>query len=237
MDTIRVLLVDDQEIIRRGMATILRFTPGIEVVGDAGNGNEAIAAVEALSKSEAGAPDVVLMDVKMPGLGGIPATRAIVKRWPQVRVVILTTYDADNLVFDGIKAGARGYLLKDAGGDTIVEALRGAALGESQIDPKVATKVLGEFQRLAALDAPMPTSPSARAPSPADDLIIEPLTPREEDVLHLLAEGMSNKEIAARLFLTEGTVKNHVSAIIAKLQANDRTQAVVKALRRGLVNL
>ena len=120
MDTIRVLLVDDQEIIRRGMATILRFTPGIEVVGEAGNGNQAIAAVEALSKSEAGAPDVVLMDVKMPGLGGIPATRAIVKRWPQVRVVILTTYDADNLVFDGIKAGARGYLLKDAGGDTIV---------------------------------------------------------------------------------------------------------------------
>lgn len=234
MDTIRVLLVDDQEIIRRGMATILRFTPGIDVVGEAGNGNQAIAQVEALAASAGGAPDVVLMDVKMPELGGIPATRAIVERWPEVRVVILTTYDADDLVFDGIKAGAKGYLLKDAGGDTIVEALRGAVRGESQIDPKVAGKVLNEFQRLAAVEAPRsrPTSPAR-----ADDLVIEPLTPREEDVLNLLAEGMANKEIAAQLYLSEGTVKNHVSAIIAKLQANDRTHAVITALRRGLVEL
>ena len=225
MSTIRVLLVDDQPIVRQGLATILNYETGIEVVGQAADGQEAIALAHDLS------PDVVLMDLKMPRLGGIPATRQICTEQPDIHVIILTTYDADELVFAGIKAGARGYLLKDATAETLAEAIRGVMRGESRLDPTVARKVLGEFQRMAA------RSPTPPASVKADDLVIESLTPREEQVLDLLAEGLSNKEIGARLHLTEGTVKNYVSAIIAKLQANDRTHAVVTAIRRGLVDL
>ncbi len=225
MDAIRVLLVDDQPIVRQGLATILNYETGIEVVGQAADGQEAIALAHDLS------PDVVLMDLKMPRLGGIPATRQICAEQPDIHVIILTTYDADELVFAGIKAGARGYLLKDATAETLAEAIRGVMRGESRLDPTVARKVLGEFQRMAA------RSPTPSASVKADDLVIESLTPREEEVLDLLAEGLSNKEIGARLHLTEGTVKNYVSAIIAKLQANDRSHAVVTAIRRGLVDL
>jgi DNA-binding NarL/FixJ family response regulator len=224
-NAIQVLLVDEQQIIRQGLATILKYAPGIEVVGQANNGLEAIALARELQ------PDVVLMDLKMPRMGGIPATRWICAELPETQVIILTTYDTDDLVFEGIKAGARGYLLKDASSESLVEAIRGVVRGESQLDPGVARKVLGEFQRLAA-EPPAPASQDT-----ADDLLIEPLTPREEEVLELLVEGLSNREIGARLHLTEGTVKNYVSAIIAKLQANDRTHAVVTALRRGLVDL
>ncbi len=231
MSAIRVLLVDDQEIVRQGLTTILSYTPGIEVAGQAGDGEEAVALARALR------PDVVLMDLKMPRLGGIPATRRICTELPDTQVIILTTYDTDDLVFEGIKAGAKGYLLKDAASETLVEAIRGVMRGESRIDPSVARKVLGEFQRLA-------TEMAARRPAlqPQDEgqprwRIIEPLTPREEDVLNLLVEGLSNKDIGARLHLTEGTIKNYVSNIIGKLQANDRTHAVVTALRRGLVDL
>jgi len=227
MEAIRVLLVDDQEIIRRGLATILRYEPGIEVVGQAGNGQEALDLSLKLH------PDVVMMDIKMPKLGGIPATRKIVDELPDTHVIILTTYDTDDLVFEGIKAGAQGYLLKDANAETLVEAIRGVMRGESQLDPTVSSKVLNEFQRLMTESA---TTPVARSDED-EDLIIEPLTSRENDVLLLLVEGLSNREIGARLFLTEGTIKNYVSAIIAKLQANDRTHAVVTALRRGLVEL
>jgi DNA-binding NarL/FixJ family response regulator len=229
MDPIRVLLVDDQHIVRQGLATILRYADGIDVVGEADNGQEAIALTREL------APDVVLMDLKMPTLGGIPATRQICHDQPETHVVILTTYDTDDLVFEGIKAGAKGYLLKDTTSELLVDAIRGVVRGESQIDPNVARKVLGEFQRLAALPpARRDRHPAADGP---DEAVIEPLTPREEEVLNLLVEGLSNKEIGARLHLTEGTVKNYVSTIIAKLQANDRTHAVVTALRRGLVDL
>ena len=234
MGAIRVLLVDDQQIVRQGLATILRYAEGIEVAGQAGDGQEGIALARELR------PDVVLMDLKMPRLGGIPATRRICAELPGTHVIILTTYDTDNLVFEGIKAGAEGYLLKDASGETLVEAIRGVMRGESQIDPGVARKVLGEFQRLASQPAAsQPESSPARKPSAGEavDGVIEALTPREEEVLHLLVEGLSNKEIGARLYLTEGTVKNYVSTIIAKLQANDRTHAVVTALRRGLVDL
>jgi RNA polymerase sigma factor (sigma-70 family) len=227
MSALRVLLVDDQQIVRQGLATILRYTPGLEVVGEAGDGEEAIALAQELQ------PDVVLMDIKMPRLGGIPATRQICAQLPGTHVIILTTYDTDDLVFEGIKAGARGYLLKDTTGEKLVEAIQGVMAGEAQLDPAVASKVLGEFRRLAEESTPR------RAKAPDDDVavMIEPLTPREEEVLQLLAEGLSNQEIGARLHLTEGTVKNYVSAIIAKLQANDRTHAVVTALRRGLVEL
>ena len=230
MDPIRVLLVDDQEIVRQGLATILKYAPGIQVAGEASDGEEAVALAQALR------PDVILMDLKMPRLGGIPATRRIRATLPETRVIILTTYDTDDLVFEGIKAGAQGYLLKDAAGETLAEAIRGVVRGESQLDPSVARKVLDEFQRLA-VQAPAQPAAAAADSGLNQELEIEALTPREEEVMRLLVEGLSNKEIGARLHLTEGTVKNYVSAIIAKLQANDRTHAVVTALRRGLVKL
>jgi DNA-binding NarL/FixJ family response regulator len=226
MSSIRVLLVDDQQIVRQGLATILKYAPGIEVVGQASDGEEALALARDLK------PDVVLMDLKMPRLGGIPATRKICAELPDTHVIILTTYDADDLVFEGIKAGAEGYLLKDTSSEMLIEAVQGVVQGESQLDPGVAHKVLGEFQRLAS--EPQPRPPATEV---AGDLVIEALTPREEEVLNLLVEGLSNREIGARLHLTEGTVKNYVSAIIAKLQANDRTHAVITALRHGLVEL
>lgn len=228
MDSIRVLLVDDQQIVRQGLATILKYAAGIEVVGQAANGQEALALAREVE------PDVVLMDLKMPVMGGIPATRQICQEMPETHVIILTTYDSDDLVFEGVKAGARGYLLKDASSETLVDAIRGVMQGESQLDPAVARKVLAEFRRLAEEPA---TPPAQQAASDPPAVEIEPLTPREEEVLSLLVEGLSNREIGARLHLAEGTVKNYVSTIIAKLQANDRTHAVVTALRRGLVDL
>jgi len=227
MNKVRVLLVDDQAIIREGLTTILKYESGIEVVGQASDGKEALVLARTLE------PDVVLMDIKMPVLGGIPATRRIKKELPDTRVIILTTYDADDLVFEGIKAGAQGYLLKDVSAETLTDAIRGVVRGEARIDPKVASKVLGEFRRMLA---DVPPSPVTQA-NEDSDLVLTPLTEREEDVLGLLAEGLSNKEIGARLFLAEGTVKNYTSAIIGKLQANDRTHAVVTALRHGLVKL
>jgi len=226
MAPIRVLVVDDQQIVRQGLTTILKYERGIEVAGQAADGQDAIDLVGEL------APDVVLMDLKMPRLGGIPATRRICRQRPETQVIILTTYDADDLVFEGIKAGAKGYLLKDASAEQLVAAIRGVMRGESSIDPAVARRVMEEFQRLATSEAVARSRMEVM-----DEPLIEPLTPREEDVLDLLAEGLSNREIAGRLHLTEGTVRNYVSTIIAKLQANDRTHAVVTALRRGLVDL
>jgi DNA-binding NarL/FixJ family response regulator len=225
VSSVRVLLVDDQQIVRQGLATILKYAPGIEVVGQARDGEEAVAQARSLK------PDVVFMDLKMPRLGGIPATRQICAELPDTHVIILTTYDADDLVFEGIKAGARGYLLKEATSETLVEAVHGVMQGESLLDPGVARKVLDEFQRLAATSSAGPTEELP------DNLNLEPLTRREEQVLHLLTEGLSNREIGEELHLTEGTVKNYVSTIIAKLHANDRTHAVVTAIRRGLVSL
>jgi DNA-binding NarL/FixJ family response regulator len=167
------------------------------------------------------------MDIKMPRLSGIEATRRITQTLPEVQVIILTTYDTDDLVFEGIRAGAQGFLLKDAGSDAILEAVRAVHRGESQLDPQIARKVMNEFRRVVAPAEPAPT----------DDGAYEALSERETEVLGLLARGMNSKEIAGTLFLSDGTVRNYVSSILSKLHANDRTQAVIKAARRGMVKL
>ena len=228
MTTIRVLIVDDQDIVRHGLGVILRHQPDIEVAGFAADGQEAL---EQVAQHR---PDVVLMDLKMPRMNGIQATRQLTKHYPAVKVVVLTTYDGDEWVFDAIRAGACGYLLKDSDGEEIVAAVRGAVAGEVRIDPAVAGKVLQEFNRLAGQTGRQ--APKAAGSSPGQPPI-EELTERELSVLQELTQGKTNREIAESLHLAEGTVKNYVSVIIDKLQANDRTQAAILALKRGLATL
>lgn len=219
----RVLIVDDQDIVRQGLGVILTHAEGVEVAGYAADGQEALQQVAALR------PDVVLMDLKMPRLNGIQATARITREHAGVKVVVLTTYDADEWLFDAIRAGASGYLLKDSDSEEIIDAVRRAAEGEVRLDPAVAGRVLQEFNRLKA--APLPAAQAKELPQ------IEQLTERELAILQELAQGKSNREIAAALYLAEGTVKNYVSIIIDKLQANDRTHAAILALRRGLATL
>jgi DNA-binding NarL/FixJ family response regulator len=226
MDKIRVLVADDQEIVRRGLAMLLDQQEDMAAVGQAADGEEAVALARALQ------PDVVLMDVKMPRLNGIQATRAITGQLPGTQVIILTTYDTDDWVYDGIRAGAQAYLLKDASTEELTAAIRGVRRGESQLDPAIARKVMEEFRRMSG----GPAAPPAPKPQP-EEPIIEALTEREAGVLALIAQGKSNKEIAAQLYLSEGTVKNYVSAIMQKLHANDRAQVVIHAARKGLVTL
>ena len=223
---IRVLIADDQEVVRQGLTVILKHAPNISVVGAASNGQQAVELTAQLK------PDVVLMDLKMPVMNGIQATRAIAEKLPQTKIVVLTTYSADEWVFDALRAGARGFLLKDSDSAEIVRAIHGAVAGEVTIDPSVAGRVLAEFNRLAA------DQPAASAAKQSSDLpAIEPLTERELAVLQELANGKPNREIADTLFLSEGTVKNYVSTIMSKLQANDRTHAAILALKRGLAKL
>ncbi len=224
---IRVLVVDDQPLIRRGLAMMLATEAGIEVVGQAADGVEA---VEHVRRAEI---DVVLMDLQMPRLGGIAATRAITSQPRGAQVVVLTTFDTDELVFDAIRAGAQAYLLKDAPEAEILETIRAVHRGESRLAPHIARKVMEEFRRLppaSPLAAPLP---EPHEPAPVDDDAAAPdaLTPREERILALLAEGKSNREIARAAFLAEGTVKNYVSRIMEKLHARTRTELAVKALR------
>ena len=217
---IDVLLVDDQTLIRQGIRVLLEIEVDIRVVGQAGDGGEAVRQVEALH------PHVVLMDVRMPGMDGVAATREITTRFPEVGVIILTTFDDDETVFDGLRAGARGYLLKDVSSEQMAEAVRKVAAGEALIQPRLTRKVLAEFSRMAA-------SPATEAqPQPLQS----PLTERELEVLQALAHGLSNREIAAQLVITEGTVKNHVSNLIDKLEVRDRTQAVLKGQELGLIS-
>lgn len=221
---IRVLLVDDQKLLRQGIQTLLELEPDLEVVGTAENGRDAIAAVERLR------PDVVLMDVRMPELDGVAATRVLSERLPQVGVIILTTFDDDEYVFEGLKAGARGYLLKDVSSDDIAAAVRTVAAGGALIQPSIARKVVAEFSRLAA-----GSIGNSAAGEPPVDSLLQPLTERELDVLRALASGLSNREIADKLVITEGTVKNHVSNLLSKLDVRDRTQAVLKAQALRLI--
>lgn len=210
---IKVLICDDQAIIREGLEMLLKLEPDIEVVGTARDGQEA---VELTANT---APDLVLMDLKMPGMNGVEATRRICTRHPHSRVLVLTTYDDDEWLFDAIRAGAVGYLLKDTPREKVIEAIRGTVRGETFVDPHVAGKLLEQAAN------------QHRHPASA---ITDELTGRERDVLRWMAGGLSNAEIAQRLHLSEGTVRNHVSAILAKLDVSDRTQAVIIAIRHGL---
>ncbi len=214
---VRVLLVDDQALFREALATLLAVRPEIDVVGEAGDG------AAALERAAALRPDVVLMDLHMPVLDGIAATRRLRAEQPGVRVLALTTFDDDEDVFAALRAGAVGYLLKDVASDRLVEALLAAARGESVLQPSVAARVVARFAQLPD-DAP-------RRPQP----LVVPLSERELEVLRLLADGGSNREIATGLFLAEGTVKNHVTNVLAKLGARDRTQAALRARELGLV--
>jgi DNA-binding NarL/FixJ family response regulator len=215
MKAIRILLVDDQPLFREGLRTLLSVQADFEVVGEAGNGEEAVRAARLLH------PSVVLMDLQMPLLDGVAATRRLRAELPECRVIVLTTFDDDEKVFDGLRAGAVGYLLKDAPSEKLAEAIRVAARGESFLQPSVAAKVVAEFARLTANAVAQP--------------LVEPLSSREREVLRLIATGASNREIADALFLAEGTVKNHVTNILGKLGVRDRTQAALKAREIGLV--
>ncbi len=217
---IRVLLVDDQTLVRQGIQTLLELEEDLNVVGVAANGQQAIEQVAQLQ------PDVVLMDVRMPVMDGVAATREITQRWPEVGVIILTTFDDDEYVIEGLKAGARGYMLKDADSSEIVAAIRIVASGEALIQPSITRKVLAEFARLA----------SERHVQPPTQRLAEPLTERELEVLRAIAAGHSNREIAGQLFISEGTVKNHVSSLLAKLAVRDRTQAIIRARELGLIS-
>lgn len=215
---IRVLLADDQQLVRSGFRLILSMEDDISVVGEASDGADAIAKARELR------PDVVLMDVQMPGTDGIEATRTVVAEG-HAKVIILTTFDRDDYLFDALAAGASGFLLKNADPDSLAEAVRAAADGHALLAPEVTMRVIG---RVTSDNAP-----SAPRPKPPREL--ELLTAREREVLLLIGEGLSNNEIARRLFLTEATVKTHVSACLAKLQLRDRVQTVVFIHRHGLL--
>jgi len=214
--TVRVLLVDDQALFREALSVLLSVADGVEVVGEAGNG------AEALARSAELHPDVVLMDLRMPVLDGIAATRRLRVEQPDVQVLALTTFDDDAEVFAALRAGAVGYLLKDVSSARLVEAVHAAARGESVLQPSVAAKVVARF-------ASLPDEPAAPQP------LVTPLSERELAVVRLLAQGRSNREIAGELFLAEGTVKNHVTNVLTKLDARDRTQAALRARALGLL--
>jgi len=228
---IRVLIADDQALIRRGMAMLLDAEADIQVVGQAADGAEAVDLAQRLK------PDVVLMDLHMPRKSGVLATREITAALPRTRVMVLTTFDRDELVFDAVRAGAQAYLLKDASEDEVLETVRAVHRGESRLTPQVARKVMDQFRSLANRLADSAVQPPEAAPVPAQTApatapLPDPLTEREAAVLELIAKGQSNRQIAGTLHLAEGTVKNHVSRIMQKLHANTRTELAVLVLGR-----
>jgi len=213
---IKILICDDQDLVCEGLRGILSTDPELKIVGIANDGAEALDMIPACQ------PDLVLMDLKMPILNGVQTTRQIHQRYPQIEVLVLTTYEADEWVFDAIRAGACGYLLKDTPRDRLLTAIKDAAAGKTPVDPAVAGKLFAHVtQQMVAPD----TALTSR------------LNEREKEVLGLLAKGCSNAEIATRIYLSEGTVRNYVSSILEKLEVEDRTQAAVLAIRYGLADL
>jgi DNA-binding NarL/FixJ family response regulator len=208
----KLIICDDQAVIRDGLEMLLSLEKDIQVVGTAQDGEHAVELVTRV------APDLVLMDLKMPGMNGIEATRRILANFPDTKVIVLTTYDDDEWLFDAIRVGAHGYLLKDTPREQIVSAIRGTMEGKSYLDPGVAGKVMHQ---------------ASDQPSKPATLLTQKLTDREIDVLKLLAKGMTNQDMAKMLHLSEGTVRNHVSAIMEKLGVSDRTQAAVIAIQHG----
>ena len=209
----KVIICDDQAIVRDGLVMLLKLEPDIEVVGTAGDGTEAVEMVKDKR------PDLILMDLKMPIMNGVEATREIRAKYAEVKILVLTTYADDEWVFDAIQAGASGYLLKDTPREELIKAVRGTITGKTYVDPSIAGKVLDQV--------------SSHQTQPAT-LITSKLTEREIEVLRLIARGLSNADIADQLFLSDGTVRNHVSAVLAKLGVSDRTQAAVIAIQHGL---
>jgi DNA-binding NarL/FixJ family response regulator len=216
-DPIRLLIVDDQRLMREGLRTLLELEGGFEIVGEATNGQAAIDAYAELK------PDVVLMDIRMPGMDGVEATRRLCVSWPGARVIILTTFDDDANVFEGLRAGAVGYLLKDLSGQELASAVRTVDKGGALIEPTVAKRVMIEFARL---------HPPARS---IDAGLPEPLSERELEILKLISAGLSNREIGNKLSLSEGTVKNYVTNVLQKIGVRDRTQAALRGRELGLI--
>ncbi len=217
MNPVRLLLVDDQALFREGLRTLLSLDGRIDVVGEAANGAEAVDAVRTLH------PDLALMDLRMPVMGGVEATRRVRDANSECRVLVLTTFHEDEEIFDALRAGACGYLLKDTPSEKLIEAIHAAVRGESVIEPSVAAKVVAEFNRLSALRSAETAHASTQ------------LSTRELDVLRQVARGRTNKEIASALHVTEGTVKNHLTNIFVRLGVLDRTQAALKARELGIV--
>lgn len=216
--SIRVLLADDQALFREGLDTLLSIHKDIQVIGQANNGQEAVDLALKLH------PDVILMDMQMPVMNGISATRRVKQSLSDCRVIVLTTFTDKETIFDALRAGAVGYLLKDVGSAQLADAIRRTARGESILDPSVAAKVVAEFSRVSSL-----------VTVASSEVLSEPLSEREIELLGLIASGSNNKEIAEILFITEGTVKNHITHILGKLGVRDRTQAALKAKELGLV--
>src|SRR5450759_2155058 len=215
-EIIRILIVDDQALFREGLRTLLSVQPEYEVVAEAGNGEEAIQLVVEYK------PDIVLMDLRMPVMDGVAATRKLHDDFPAIKVIVLTTFDDDENVFEGLRAGAVGYLLKDVSSHKLFEAINAAAKGEYFLLPSITAKIVSELKRVS-----LPIS------IPQEN--IDPLSGREFEILRLVSEGLSNKEIAEKLVIAEGTVQNHLSSILAKLSARDRMQAVLIARKIGLI--
>ncbi|HEY6541909.1 MAG TPA: response regulator transcription factor [Ktedonobacteraceae bacterium] len=232
---IRVLIVDDQTLVREGFRKLLELEPDFEVVGTASNGEAALSIVERLHEQST-PPDVILMDIRMPRMDGIAATRAIKQQWPDAHIVILTTFDDTELIHAGLHAGASGYSLKDITAEELAMTVRTAARGQALLQPDIASKV---FSALAPM-RPFPHAPNSSTASPSIPTYIDPgtnleqLTEREREILSLVARGASNRQVAENLYLTEGTVKNHMSNILSKLGVRDRTQAAIKAKELGL---
>ena len=234
---IRILIVDDQTLIREGFRKLLELEPDFEVVGTASDGEAALAVVERLSNANT-PPDVILMDIRMPRMDGIAATRVLKERWPAAHIVILTTFDDVELIHAGLHAGALGYSLKDITAEQLAMTVRTAAHGQVLLQPDIANKV---FSALApstinkSSTAANTTYTSSSSEYIDSTMNIEQLTEREREILSLIAQGASNRQVAERLYVTEGTIKNHMSNILGKLGVRDRTQAVLKAKERGLV--